>query len=49
MSVVEAERHGQILVVRMSRPERLDARTQEMRWDGPRVCCRLPTLDGLKD
>ena len=31
MSVVETERHGQILVVRMNRPERLNALGHEMR------------------
>src|SRR6516162_2734030 len=31
MAVVETERHGQILVVRMNRPERLNALGQEMR------------------
>ncbi|MBV8335250.1 MAG: enoyl-CoA hydratase/isomerase family protein [Alphaproteobacteria bacterium] len=31
MSVVETERHGQILVVRMNRPERLNALNLEMR------------------
>ena len=31
MSVVETERHGQILVVRMNRPERLNALSHEMR------------------
>jgi enoyl-CoA hydratase/carnithine racemase len=31
MDVVETERHGQILVVRMNRPERLNALNQEMR------------------
>src|SRR5204862_8334506 len=31
MSVVETERHGQVLVVRMNRPERLDALNTEMR------------------
>jgi enoyl-CoA hydratase/carnithine racemase len=31
MAVVETERHGQILVVRMNRPERLNALNQEMR------------------
>ena len=31
MPVVETERHGQILVVRMNRPERLNALNQEMR------------------
>src|SRR5438034_6773971 len=31
MSVVETERHGQVLVVRMNRPERLNALNGEMR------------------
>src|ERR1700747_3734016 len=31
MAVVETERHGQILVVRMNRPERLNAPRKEMR------------------
>src|SRR5438445_11138077 len=31
MAVVETERHGHILVVRMNRPERLNALNQEMR------------------
>src|ERR1700740_244159 len=31
MAVVETERHGQILVVRMNRPERLNALSHEMR------------------
>jgi enoyl-CoA hydratase/carnithine racemase len=31
MSVVETERHGQVLVVRMNRPERLNALNAEMR------------------
>ena len=31
MPVVETERHGQILVVRMNRPERLNALNHEMR------------------
>ncbi len=31
MAVVETERHGQILVVRMNRPERLNALDREMR------------------
>ena len=33
MSVVETERHGQILIVRMNRPERLNALNHEMRSD----------------
>src|SRR5271154_6797707 len=31
MAVVETEQHGQILVVRMNRPERLNALSEEMR------------------
>ena len=31
MPVVETERHGQIFVVRMNRPERLNALNHEMR------------------
>ena len=31
MEVVETERHGQVLVVRMNRPERLNALNHEMR------------------
>ena len=31
MPVVETERHGQVLVVRMTRPERLNALNHEMR------------------
>ena len=31
MAVVETERHGQIFVVRMNRPERLNALSHEMR------------------
>src|SRR6476620_1090737 len=33
MPVVETERHGQILVVRMNRPERLNALNHEMRTE----------------
>src|SRR5260221_11792663 len=31
MAIVETERHGQVLVVRMNRPERLNALSHEMR------------------
>ena len=31
MAVVETERHGQVLVVRMNRPDRLNALNTEMR------------------
>jgi hypothetical protein len=36
MAVVETERHGRILIVRMNRPERLNALNHEMRSDSRR-------------
>src|SRR5215813_6500725 len=37
MAVVETERHGQVLVVRMNRPERLNALNSEMRVELARI------------
>ena len=37
MAVVETERHGQVLVVRMNRPERLNALNTEMRTELARI------------
>lgn len=37
MAVVETERHGQVLVVRMNRPERLNALNHEMRTELARI------------
>ena len=37
MAVVETERHGQVLVVRMNRPDRLNALNTEMRTELARV------------
>ena len=37
MAVVETERHGQVLVVRMNRPERLNALNTEMRAELARI------------
>ena len=37
MAVVETERHGQVLVVRMNRPERLNALSHEMRSELAKV------------
>jgi enoyl-CoA hydratase/carnithine racemase len=37
MAVVETERHGQVLVVRMNRPERLNALNHEMRLEFART------------
>ena len=31
MAIVETERHGQVMVIRMNRPERLNALGQELR------------------
>jgi enoyl-CoA hydratase/carnithine racemase len=42
MSVVETERHGQVLVVRMNRPERLNALNHEMRTQLGRDLDRIP-------
>ena len=42
MPVVETERHGQILVVRMNRPERLNALNHEMRTRTGRDLDRVP-------
>ena len=42
MAVVETERHGQILVVRMNRPERLNALNHEMRAAACRDLDRVP-------
>ena len=37
MAVVETERHGQVLVVRMNRPDRLNALNTEMRTELARI------------
>ena len=37
MAVVETERHGQVLVVRMNRPDRLNALNTEMRAEMARI------------
>src|ERR1700731_203738 len=47
MSVVETERHGQILVVRMNRPERLNALNQEMRTQLAETWTEFRRDDGL--
>ena len=46
MAVVETERHGQILVVRMNRPERLNALNHEMRTRWPRPGPSSVTMTG---
>src|SRR5438552_12122883 len=47
MAVVETERHGQILVVRMNRPERLNALNQEMRTGLTETWSEFRHDDGL--
>jgi enoyl-CoA hydratase/carnithine racemase len=48
MSVVETERHGQVLVVRMNRPERLNALNTEMRVELARAWAAFRHDDGLE-
>jgi enoyl-CoA hydratase/carnithine racemase len=47
MAVVETERHGQILVVRMNRPERLNALNHEMRSQLAETWTEFRHDDGL--
>ena len=48
MAVVETERHGQVLVVRMNRPERLNALNQEMRTRLAETWTEFRRDDGLE-
>src|SRR5260370_41585121 len=48
MAVVETERHGQVLVVRMNRPERLNALSQEMRTRLAETWTEFRRDDGLE-
>jgi enoyl-CoA hydratase/carnithine racemase len=48
MAVVETERHGQVLVVRMNRPERLNALNHAMRTELARVWTEFRQDDGLE-
>jgi enoyl-CoA hydratase/carnithine racemase len=48
MAVVETERHGQVLVVRMNRPERLNALNQELRLALARTWTDFRRDDGLE-
>jgi enoyl-CoA hydratase/carnithine racemase len=48
MAVVETERHGQILVVRMNRPERLNALSHEMRTRLAETWTEFRRDDGLE-
>lgn len=48
MAVVETERHGQVLVVRMNRPERLNALNHELRLELARTWTSFRHDDGLE-
>src|SRR5215468_4516165 len=48
MAVVETERHGQVLVVRMNRPERLNALNHEMRSRLAEIWTAFRHDDGLE-
>src|SRR5215468_4181722 len=48
MAVVETERHGQVLVVRMNRPERLNALNHEMRSRLAEIWTEFRHDDGLE-
>ncbi|KAA2212184.1 enoyl-CoA hydratase/isomerase family protein [Teichococcus oryzae] len=48
MSVVETERHGQVLVVRMNRPERLNALNHELRTELARTWTEFRHDDSLE-
>jgi enoyl-CoA hydratase/carnithine racemase len=48
MSVVETERHGQIFVVRMNRPDRLNALNHEMRTELAKAWTAFRHDDGLE-
>jgi enoyl-CoA hydratase/carnithine racemase len=48
MAVVETERHGQVLVVRMNRPERLNALNHDMRTELARIWTEFRHDEGLE-
>lgn len=48
MSVVETERHGQVLIVRMNRPERLNALNHEMRVELAKAWTAFRHDEGLE-
>jgi enoyl-CoA hydratase/carnithine racemase len=48
MAIVETERHGQILVIRMNRPERLNALSQELRTSLAEAWCAFRDSDALE-
>ncbi|MGH8069683.1 MAG: enoyl-CoA hydratase/isomerase family protein [Candidatus Entotheonellia bacterium] len=48
MAIVETERHGQVMVIRMNRPERLNALGQELRNSLAEAWCELRDSDQLE-
>jgi len=48
MAIVETERHGQVMVIRMNRPERLNALGQELRHSLAEAWCEFRDSDQLE-
>jgi enoyl-CoA hydratase/carnithine racemase len=48
MAIVETERHGQVMVIRMNRPERLNALGQELRTNLAEAWCEFRDSDQLE-
>ena len=48
MAFVETERHGQVMVIRMNRPERLNALGQELRTGLAEAWCEFRTATSSK-
>ena len=48
MGIVETERHGQVMVIRMNRPERLNALGQELRANLAEAWCEFRDSDQLE-
>jgi enoyl-CoA hydratase/carnithine racemase len=48
MAIVETERHGQVMVIRMNRPERLNALGQELRTSLAEAWCEFQDSDQLE-
>jgi enoyl-CoA hydratase/carnithine racemase len=48
MAIVETERHGQVMVIRMNRPERLNALGQELRHNLAEAWCEFRDSDQLE-
>jgi enoyl-CoA hydratase/carnithine racemase len=48
MAIIETERHGQVMVIRMNRPERLNALGQELRASLAEAWCEFRDSDQLE-